>query len=80
MRKRFTRDEREAFQPDTRVEWRNVSHWHAGTVIGTPEQDSDGWWSVKVTNHVTTRTVSAGELIISTPGTVRVPQSTTVTA
>jgi hypothetical protein len=80
MRKRFTRDEREAFQSGTAVEWRNVSHWHVGTVISAPEQGRDGWWFVKLTNHATTRTVSAGELITGTPGAVRLPQSATVAA
>lgn len=75
MRKRFTREEREVLQPGTAVEWRNVSHWHPGTVLSTPEPGLDGWWTVKLTNHASTRTVTAGELITGTPGSVRLPQT-----
>lgn len=71
MRKRFTRDERATFQPGTAVEWRNVTHWHSGTVISVPELGRDGWWHVNLTNHATTRTVSAGDLITGSPGRVR---------
>lgn len=71
MRKRFTKEERSTFQPGTRVEWQNGSHWHPATVIDVPKSDSDGWWHVGLTNHAKTRTVSPGEYITGTPGKVR---------
>lgn len=73
MRKRFTKDEKAAFTVGTEVEWRNGSHWHPGTVIREAGRSSDGWDSVIVTNHATTRTVSAGELIDASPTFIRLP-------
>lgn len=74
MRKRFRKDEREAFQPGVKVEWRNGSHWHPGTVTSVPDTDRDGWGRVMLTNHAQTRTVLTGDVITGTPGSVRLPQ------
>lgn len=74
MRKRFTPQERADFTPGTRVEWRNGRHWHPGTVVG-PLVTDDGWQSIYVVNHVTTRTVKAGARIDADPTSIRLPES-----
>ena len=70
-RKRFTRDETAAFTPDARVQWRNGSHWHRGTVAGPIETDSLGLPYVPLVNHASTRTVSHGEPVRGYPGMVK---------
>jgi hypothetical protein len=75
MRKRFTKQEREAFTPGTAVEWRNGGHWHPGTVTGEITT-GDGWQSVCVVHRgATTRTVSYGARIHGGPTFVRMPES-----
>ena len=75
MRKRFTKEEREAFTLGTSVEWRNVTHWHPGTITG-PIARVDGWDELPVTNHADTRTVMPGALILAGPTFVRLPAET----
>jgi hypothetical protein len=73
-RKRFNRQEREAFTPGTAIEWRNGSHWHPGQITGPITTDVDTWQCVPL-EHTgrNTATVSYGNHITASPGTVRLP-------
>jgi hypothetical protein len=73
MARRFKPAERDAFTVGTAIEWRNVSHWHPGTIVSEPEQDTFGDWYVGVENHATTRTVSKGQYVRGYPKSVRLP-------
>jgi hypothetical protein len=70
MRRRFTREERAQFVEGAKVEWRNGRHWHPGTITGPIVKD-DVFDRVPLTNHATTRTVSAGDHITGSPTAVR---------
>lgn len=72
-RKRFTRDERDAFMVGAVVEWRNGRHWHPATVTGERARDSLGEEYVPVKVRVTTRTIGYGDVIHGYPGAVRLP-------
>ena len=73
MRTKFKAAEREAFTPGTKVEWRNGSHWHPGTVKGEVQVGASGWQSIEVENHATTRTCHKGQVIHAGPTYIRLP-------
>lgn len=74
MRMRFNKAEREAFTVGTSVEWRNGRHWHSGTISGPIALDpGQVIWHVPVTNTSKRGGVPAGDLILSSPTTVRIP-------
>lgn len=73
MRTKFKPEEIEAYTPGTAVEWRNGAHWHPGTVRAGVGSEVDGWQSVMVENHATTKTVHKGQAICAGPTYIRLP-------
>lgn len=73
MRMRFTKAERAAFTPGTRIEWRNGRHWHAGVIVGEISR-RDGWDHVGITNQSRTGGVAYGQYLTSSPTHLRLPE------
>jgi hypothetical protein len=75
-RMRFTKPEREAFTPGTRVEWQNGSRWKPARVTGEITRQ-DGWDSVQCRYEGPgTRTIGHGARVDPGPGHVRLlPES-----
>ncbi len=72
FRRRFTKEEKEAFTVGTAIEWQNGAHWHPGTITAAPHTDSIGSWRVTVTHTGrNTATISRGQRVDPSPGKVR---------
>jgi hypothetical protein len=71
-RKRFSLPERALMSAGARVEWQNVTQWHAVTVDTGEVVTTAGGWQHVTGRAVTTRgTVRAGGKVWITPGHVR---------
>lgn len=70
MRKQFREDEN--FAIGQSVEWRNGSHWRAGTVISEHKTDTLGYPYYPVRDTApSTRTVTMGTVVYGYPGYIR---------
>ena len=79
MRMRFTKDERAAFTPGSKVEIRNGRFWYPAEVLG-PIQQHDGAQSIRcqVTSVMGRRgTVRYADIWSAGPTSVRVPETIT---
>lgn len=76
FRRRFTKEEKAAFTVGREIEWQNGAHWHTGTIIAGPNQDSIGSWRVTVIHTGRkTATIDKGQRVDPCPGKVRLPKS-----
>ena len=73
-RKRFSADEKTVIADagaGGRVQWQNVTQWHAGELVDGVIRADDGWQSVAVRNLEGSRTVSKGSRVDVSPGHIR---------